>query len=246
MKLGKKSVSVSNKNKKALMFFSLAIICGIIAAGIVYVAGTQATPRVLVLEVTTEVKKGNPLNPSMFREVQKPPAGIAEGTLRPNTPLDGSYAARDLYPGAVLRASDVVRVDTGGIMNLPLLSTRLKSLNKDELRAVEVPTESLAGMLAGMSAGDKVDIISVNEITNEDNEKTLQAETIIYSAQVIGVQAPGEGPGTLIVAITNYQAVEYALAREKGKIMASLIPFGVDGAPPEDEQKEEQEQEEVD
>jgi len=223
--IGRFSRNTSSQSKKRYNFLIilLAVVCGLLAAGLVYMAGQKATPSVPVLAAKTEIAAGDPLEKSMFKEVLMPPAGLPEGTLKPNTPLENAVAKHALSAGDILRKTHIIRYDS---TDIPLLSARLKALQKNELRAVEVPAvESVEGMLGGMKAGDRVDIISVTPI-EEGSKKEIISQKIIGSAPVIGVRPPGDGPGVLIVALTETQVNKFFLAGEMGKVYASLCPFG--------------------
>lgn len=222
--IGRFSRNISSQGKKRYNFLIilLAVVCGLLAAGLVYMAGQKATPSVPLLAAKTEIAAGDPLEKSMFKEVLMPPAGIPDGALKPEAPLENAVAKHALSPGDILRETHVIRYDS---TDIPLLSSRLKTLNKENLRAVEVPVDSVAGMLGGMKAGDRVDIISVTPI-EEGSKKEIISQKIIGSAPVIGVRPPRDGPGVLIVALTETQVNKFFLAGEMGKVYASLCPFG--------------------
>lgn len=218
----------SSKNKKSFLFFLLSIVCATLAAGIIYVAGQQATPSVPVLVAKTEINAGDPLTKDMFKQVNIPPASLPDGTLTPNAPLDNAVALHGMAPGDILREPNIMRLDNKE--SLPILSARLRSLGKNDLRAVQIPSESIRGMLGGMKAGDRVDIISVIEKTDPEDKtkKYLESKTIIEAAPVIGVQPPeSQSGGVLVVALTKQQVELFALSKEQGKIYASLVPFGI-------------------
>ncbi|MHB1418657.1 MAG: SAF domain-containing protein [Bacillota bacterium] len=149
-----------SQNRKGLAFILLAVVCAFIAAGLVFAAGSRLAPSVPVLEANTDISPGDPLDQGQFKEVKLPPAGLPAGAMTPNVNLSNAIAARGLTAGDILRSNAIIRLDAA---DPPLLSARLRALNNQALRAMEVPIEAAAGLLSGMKAGDKVDIISVSQ-----------------------------------------------------------------------------------
>jgi Flp pilus assembly protein CpaB len=221
------SLNLSSEKKSGFLFVALGILCSLLAAGMIYSGASKMFPSVPVLEVVQPIVAGDPLSPGMFKEVKKPEAGLPQGVIRPGVDFSGFIAANGMAPGDILRISNVIILEN---INLPILSARLAYLDNFELRGVEVPIESIIGMLPGMKAGDYVDIISVYKNEAPDSpgraSQSLIAETIIEGVPVIGVRPREEGQGALIVALTKDQAEVYALHREKGRISVSLRPFG--------------------
>ncbi|MHB1126979.1 MAG: Flp pilus assembly protein CpaB [Bacillota bacterium] len=215
----------SGRKRTGLLFLILALLCGFLAAGLVYTVGSRMAPSVPVLVANTEITPGDPLGKEMFREIKLPPAGVPEGIIMPQADLSNTIAAHGMAPGDVLRHSGLIQLETP---NPSLLSARLRSLNNPQLRGVEVPPDAAGGLLGGMKTGDRIDIISVSQGTQPGQAQAEQrAATILQSVPVVGVKPPGEGGGgILIVGLTPEQAEIFALAREKGKIYVSLRPFG--------------------
>lgn len=219
----RKQVLPTNKKRTSFMIVLLAVACGLFAAGLVYIAGSRATPSVPVLAAKVEITAGDPLKKEMFEEILVPPAGLPKGTLKPSAPLEGTVAVHGLSPGDILRETHIIRYDS---TDIPLLSARLKTIGNDNMRAVEVPVDSISGMLGGMKAGDRVDIISVTVKEDTGGRKEMVSKKIISSAPVIGVRPPEDSPGVLIIGLTEEQVNIFMLARETGKVYASLCPFG--------------------
>lgn len=218
---------MANRNRlSGLLFLVLALICGLGAGFIVYTAGRQAVPTVPVLAAAVDMAAGDPITLNRVRVVKLPPAGLPDDVLPEGTDISGLLAAHGYSAGDILRRAGVLDVEAP---DPGLLSSRVRALGNPSLRAMEVPVEAAAGMLGGMKSGDRVDVIAVEE-QQQGGEKTVVARTILKGVPVIGVNPGGDsGAGVLVVAVTPEQAEALALARSRGKVYASLLPFGVGG-----------------
>lgn len=219
---------MANRNRlNRMLFLVLALVCGLGAGLIVYMAGRQAVPTVPVLAAAVDMAAGDPITPDRLQVVKLPPAGLPDDVLLGGTDVSGLIAAHGHSAGDILRGSGVLDVrapDPG------LLSSRVRALDDPALRAMEVPVEAAAGMLSGMKTGDRVDVIAIEEQAGPGDGKIPVARTILKGVPVVGVNPGGDsGAGVLVVAVTPGQAETLALARSRGKVYASLLAFGVHG-----------------
>lgn len=211
------------QNRKGLLFILTAVLCGLVAAALVFFAGLKMAPTIPVLVAVQDISPGDPLSSNMFQESKMPQAGLPEGVISPTADISNYLAKNGMSPGDILKISSVIELDE---KNPSLLSARLKALNDDSLVAMEVPAEAAAGLLNGMKTGDRVNIIFVEQTGVNQAQPVFQSSTIIKSVKVIGVKPQDDTAGVLIVALTEEQAEILAAAREKGKIFAALRPFG--------------------
>ena len=217
------------EKRKGIGFIITAFLCGIIAAGFVLGLAVKMSPRVPALEAVTEIAAGTPLDRSQFREVKLPEAGLPSEMIHPDTDLKGMIAARAMVPGDILRYPTTIGLEKGSSPSL--LSARLRVLGNPDLRAVEIPVDSVKNMLAGMKSGDKVDIVAVCQDDALPGPKAISAKTIMEAVPVIGLKtgdsasASAVAASALIVAMTKEQVEAYALYKEKGSIYASLRPY---------------------
>ena len=220
------------KNKKGLIFIGVAILSGILAFIGVYGLITKMSPSVPALEANVDIAAGTPLDRSYFSEVRIPESGMPTEIISPgDIDFSTAIAAKDISAGDLLRKPAILSLDDP---NPSLYSARLKSLKRPDLRGVEVPVESIKGILYGMNTQDHVDLVSVYNRTlladsNGTQEKIVEemtAETIIKGAPVIGVKDKDKENTVLIIAVTEEEAEIIALHREIGKIYATLRPFG--------------------
>lgn len=238
----------SGNKAKGLLFVIVALICGLLSVVIIFSLGSKMSPSVAALEAIQDIKAGTPLDRSMFREVRLAEASLPTQLIDVNIDFTGLVAAKDISTGDIFREPAILSLSEG---SPALFSARLRALGDPSLRAVEVPTDSVEGLITGMGNQDRVDIIAVYEelqVVDEFTaiaEDTLKVETIIKGAPVIGVR-PGDSeniegsPATLLIVALKAKDVEkVSLYRELGSIYASLRPFGLEEDETEEEVKEE-------
>lgn len=217
------------KNKKGLLFIAVAVLFGLLAFIGVFSVTSKMAPSVPALEAITNISSGTPLDRSMFLEIKIPETGMPEGLLSPGMDFSTTIAAKDISEGDLLRKSAIFSLDDP---NPSLYSARLKNLGNPKLRGMEVPVESIKGVLHGMNTQDYVDLISVYEkkcdSCSEDGKDVVieTSETIIKAAPVIGVQDDDKQNTVLVIAVTEEEAEVIALHQEIGRIYATLRPFG--------------------
>ncbi len=222
-----------NENKKGYILILFALSCGLLAALIIFVTGSKMLPSIQALEVVKPIEKGTPLDRTYFKEVKLPEAGLPEGVINPNVDLSGMIASRDMIPGDILRHQGVLELDG---TDLSVLSARLRALNNPNLRGVEIPINSVKGMLYGINSGDKLDVIAVydqEKMTCSNgtcsDDVGLIAKTILENVPIIGVKKSEDNNDTsnmsLVIAITQEQAEELALYKTISEIYVSLRPI---------------------
>lgn len=202
-------------------FIAAALVCAALAALLVVEAGINAAPTVPVLEVTQDISAGDYVS-GKVKEVKIAKSSIPKGAIKPGADLSGAVAKHGLSEGDILRASHLIDgKDDGG-----LLSARLMALGDKNLRAVELPIESASGMMRGMKAGDRVDVIAVREAETASG-KSLETKTILTNRELVGVMMSDDGEAVaLVVSVTPQEAEILASSREQGKVYVSLRPFG--------------------
>lgn len=215
-----------DKSKRTgLMFIVVAIILAFVVAAISFTLISSVTKKSPVLVLNVELQKGDPISKEKFKVVNIPTGSIIKGTMNPKTDLTGYVAAIPMTPGEVLKSSQIIKLSENN-EEIPLLSARLKALDDPNLVAGEIPIDSVKGMLGGMKSSDKISIVNVYKRDTKEKEKELISETLIPYADVVGLKT-GEDGSSLVVAITHEQSKILAAGRERGKVYAYLLPYGV-------------------
>ncbi len=224
-------IKLQTNKKRGLVFISISLIIAIAAAGICFVSLNTVFRKVPVWIAKEEIAPGDPLKKEMFEPRNLPIGGIPEDALKPSFAFEGSISSKGMLPGDVLRKTNTIDMQD---RDLSVLSTRLRTLKEVGLVAVELPVESLKGMLGGMKAWDKV-IIGVawsdkdKEVALGTKNAQFVTEIIVESAMVVGLKnAEDGGNGALIVGLDSAQFLKYMESKEKGKIYVALHPMGYD------------------
>lgn len=205
-----------------LGFMAAAFLTALLAAGLVISVAVKAAPTVPVLQVVQDIPPGTP--PKEYVEATKlPAAGLPPDVLTPDTDLADTVVKHGLTAGDILRAGHLVAFGQPA----GLLTARITALNDPLLRAMEVPVEAVAGMLAGMQAGDRVDLVAVLPLKDQKTGiETVVAKTVLQDVPVVGVRPPEDaGTGVLVVGVYPDQAEILALARTQGKLFVLLAPL---------------------
>lgn len=213
--------TLDKSKKTGLIFIIIAIILAVIVAGLSYYLISGVTNKTPVLVLNKELQKGDPINKSMFKTEYVPTASIIEGTISVEADLSGYIAAIPLMPGEVLKKNQIIKLSENN-KEIPLLSARLKAMDNPNLVAGEIPVDSIKGMISGMKSSDKISIVNVYK----NDKKELISETVIPCADVIGIKS-GEDGSAIMIALTHEQSRILAASRDKGKIYAYLLPYGI-------------------
>lgn len=223
---------VLNNRHRGMIFILLSLVAAMSAAGISYFGLNTAFKKVPVFVAIEEIAPGDPLKKELFEVRSLARGGIPEDTLKPDFIFDGTISAKGMLPGDVLRKKNTVNMQD---RDISVLSTRLRTVNEDEMVAVEIPVESMKGMLGGMKAWDTV-MIGVawpdkdKEMLINTKNAQFVTEIIVESAIVVGLRKAEDGNnGALIVGLDSAQFLKYMESKEKGKIYVALHPLGYGG-----------------
>lgn len=223
--------------KTGLIFIIVGVIFALLAVGMTYMTINKVTKKVPMLVANSKIVAGDPIQEDDFRVINIAISARPKDAILPTDDLTGLVALKDMNENDILRYINVVDFQE---RELPILSTRLRAVSNnledgdhiediDNLRAGEIPIDSIVGMIDGMKEGDKIAVTSVFIEENDLQEKIRRTETIFDYIHVLGIKKPTENSkGGLVIALTQRQFEALALAREKGKFYIALMPFGVE------------------
>lgn len=222
---------LQTNRKRGLLFIAVALLTAAAAAGISYFSLNTVFRQVPVMVALEEIAPGDPLRPELFETKSLAVGGIPEDTLKPGFSFEGTISAKGMLPGDILRKSNTVDMQD---RDLSVLSTRLRTLEERGLVAVEVPVESMKGMLGGMKAWDRV-MIGVawpdkdKELALSTKNAQFVTEIIVESAVVVGLKKAEDGNnGSLVVGLDPAQFLKFMESKERGKLYVALHPLGSD------------------
>jgi len=173
-----------------------ALLISIAAVG-AYATATRGEggPTSRYLVVTSPVAAGQPIESSgVDLEAMDIPAGVAELVLNSTAGLDGATALRDLRPGEMLYADDLLAAPT--IDGAPIGSVHELSF--------PVPLDRTP---SGLVRGDRVTILSTLRIVDTPTTVVAIEDAIVVSFDPRSDQLGSMGTGVLTLAIADADTV---------------------------------------
>ena len=230
-----------DKNKKTgYLIIGLGVAFTLLSVILSYALISSIVEKVPMQIANQYIKAGTPINESMFSIVEVPVKGRPKDAILPGEDLTGYVAITDFGTNDILRYTKVVNLKE---KDLPIISTKLRGLDPEaltnenyetpemrKLRAVELPIESIEGMLPGMKPGDKLAITSVYTERAPGGIEQKHSEPLFDYVEVLDIRLPSDenSKGTLVIALTQKQFQAFALARDKGTFYVALMPYGLE------------------
>ena len=213
---------------------ALAGICALIAAAVLMVflaryresvSGAAAPTPVLV--ATGLIQKGTSgdilAEKGQFETVRRAAEDVKQGALTDPALLAGKVTTADIYPGQQLTAATFA-ASTGTV--LPKLA--------DKERAIAVPVDQFHGLVGQVQTGDHVDLLASyatmgNGASGQGQPvvKTLLQDKLVIRAAAQPIEGGSEGEEakeSIIVRVTDREAVSLAHAADNGKVWVLLRP----------------------
>jgi Flp pilus assembly protein CpaB len=209
---------------------TLALICAVVAAGILVVAlssykhtAQTVAPQATVLVATGEIHKGATgvaiAAANLFKSTPVVATQVVPGALSDSSALKGSVAQTDILPGQQLTAAEFTTVV--GVAGQLGPNQRAVSLSIDEAHG---DTDVLA-------AGDSVDVYVALISKGTPFLSLLIPDALVIkpagttAAPASGTAAPAAVAGaSLVLAVSDTQAPMLAYAADNGKIWIVLRP----------------------
>lgn len=221
--------------KTGFLLLIFAVLLGGLAGFLTLRMINNSYKEEVVLIAKTDIEEGDPLTSDLFETKTVHPSGKPEtSVIVEEVDYNGMVSARSMLKGDILREEHFIKISDSQ-QELPLISTRIKSIGNDNLIAAEIPVESIKGILNGVKQGDKVTVVSVRE--NKET-KEIVSSTILVNIEVIAVKgdtekekntdvATGGTNEVLAVALTADEFKTLSLARDIGNIHIAVQPLGV-------------------
>jgi Flp pilus assembly protein CpaB len=179
-----------------------------------------------VLTADRLIPAGTSGNVVVTDKLFKPTAVAAQdaklGSVADAQALVGKVAARDILPGQQITAADFSATADG-----------IRSRLVKDLRAVQVPLDGSHGLLGTIRRGDRVDVlVSFNGSKDMSAAGAIggggQASVRYLMRDIRVVSAPPAGAaatsGSVILQVTDKQAVQLAYAADNAKLWFALRP----------------------
>jgi Flp pilus assembly protein CpaB len=157
---------------------------------------------------------------------------VADGAVVNTAALAGRVAARDIYPGEQISATDFrAKADP------------VRGELRGDLRAVAVPVDTAHGLIGEIRAGDRVDVFgSFDSSTGRNGANTPVLRTMMQNVLVLQVPSGGSSSGginssdkssNVMLRVSDRQAAALAFASDNGKVWFALrAPVGASQSGP--------------
>jgi pilus assembly protein CpaB len=211
---------------------ALAGVCALVAAAVLMVflsrykdSVSEAAAPTPVLVATSLIQKGTSgdilAEKQQFETVTRATEDVKQGALTDPALLAGKVTTADIYPGQQI--TDATFAATTGTV-LPKLA--------DDERAIAVPVDQVHGLVGQVQTGDHVDLLASYAASNaatgqaQGIVKTLLQDKLVLRAggQPIEGSNEGEPDKSIIVRVTDREAVSLAHAADNGKVWVLLRP----------------------
>lgn len=216
-------------------FFLLALICGLIAAGSMYVylnGATRNPPSTLkpLVIVKTNIPARSVIEASQLVVKDVPTIGYPQGGFSTIQNVVGSVALLNLSAGDLLLSPMLERLSSQNSGNGNFVGSTTALTVPDGKRAVAIPIGLVSGVGYAVKPGDHVDVLLTIDIKDSSENSQAVAVTTL-AAQDVLILSVGEstsGDKTKVdtksytLALSVPQAMAITLGSEKGSLRLLL------------------------
>jgi Flp pilus assembly protein CpaB len=153
----------------------------------------------------------------LFKPTDLASSKLADGAISDTAAIAGRVAARDIYPGEQITASDFLAT-----------ADPVRGQLSGDLRAVAVPVDTAHGLVGEIRAGDRVDVLgSFTSATGRSGDNPI-LRTLMQNVLVLQVPnsgdgiTSGDGHSNVMLRVSDRQAAALAFAADNGKIWLTL------------------------
>lgn len=207
------------KKSRALVGTLCLIIASILCFVITPAFTTALNTKIKVLETTRNIKIGEKLNDSMFREIEVGSYGLNPNIITNKNEIKNKYATIDLYKGQYVYKNNISE-------KIPYKDEYLYSNLTGNNRAISFTIKNLSNGLSNkLIQGDIISIIVINQSAKNEKEQTYIPEELKY----VEVLTTTNNDGNDIKYTDNnknnedniYQTVTVLCCDEQAKIIAN-------------------------
>lgn len=216
-------------------FFLLALICGLIAAGSMYIylnGATQDEPpgalKSLVV-VKTNIPARSVIMVSQLEVKKVPVQDYPQGGFSKVEKVVGSVALLNLSKGDIVVSPMLKRPNSLELEDRQTTGNTTGLTVPDGKRALTIPIGLLSGVAYAVKPGDYVDILLTMEMKRQEDTKTDVTATTLAAQDVLvlSIGVPGGKasvePKSYTLALSVPQAMAITYAGENGGILRLLL-----------------------
>lgn len=214
--------------KKAIWFLLGGVLMIAVVVGGAYFAYDQAFRQVDILVASEQIEAGDPISDKMLDAKKVAISAIKDYEVyTPKTFKLGLVATVPMSVGDPLRKDKCLDLEDNDLSQLPL---RLAALESKGLYGVDIPVESIKGMITGEIPAIKPGAKLALEVAYKDRDpsgfEVSKAEIFVEGAPVVAVKPATENQGgSVVVALTRDEFVAYGSSVVKGKIQGAVRAF---------------------
>lgn len=229
MALFRKKLAVRGAGKTgALPFFLLAALSAVAAGALAYLALQAAAPTAAVVIAAVEIPAYKPLAAEDLAVVAIPAGAVPAGAISDKSKAVDRYVTRPFLPGDVIRE--------GHLSDYPSPFGPLAAALADRLVgpgrvALSLPGELAPGIVPYLAPGDRLAILGYVPGAAGSEGEQARLWTLAPSATVLRTTVPVDAVGeasireaTIVVAVTEQEALEITRALADGSVALTLLP----------------------
>jgi pilus assembly protein CpaB len=216
-------------NPRMMIVVVLAVVCGLSAMVLVQTLQQPAGPvveKVAVVIASVDIQPGETIQESMLETHELPKTEAPEDSIHSPADAVGRAAMAQLDKGDLIREKKLAERGAGHGM-----AARIKS----GMRAITIPTPSLASSMAGfLLPGNRVDILLTTSSSGRTEDEPGGATTteLLQNVEILAVHTTVNSPTSnridpeqarsVTVQVTPNDANRLQLAQAKGTLSLSL------------------------
>lgn len=214
--------------KGSRKYWTLAIICGVLAAGLFYLyiqdVKQQYRPDdlITVIKARTDVKRDSIVTEEMLQAIELPGKYAHPDAVQKRQDIVGKIAGSDISAGEIILKQKLVEQDNS--------TDRMAYRVPQSKRAVAIGIDSISGVAGYIKEGDRVDVFATLDVADSSGSReeetytvlTLQNIEVLAVGSSFGQSGGDEGGKTLTLAVSPEEASSLILASERGAVRMAL------------------------
>lgn len=214
--------------KSSRKYWTIAIICGVLAAGLFYLyiqdvkKQYQPDDLITVVKARADLKRDSVVTEEMLESVELPGKYVHPDSVQNRQEAVGKIVGSDISAGEIILKQKLVGKDSS--------PDRMAYRVPDSKRAVAIGINNISGVAGYIKEGDYVDIYATLDVagTSGVGEEatytvlTLQDIEVLAVGSNFGKDEGGGGDNTITLAVSPQQASALILASERGSVRLAL------------------------
>lgn len=210
------------------IFFLLAGLAAGLSGVLVYIVLQASAPTASVTVAARNIPAYTMLTSDDLAVVTIPAGGVPAGAIRDKSMAVGHYADRSFLPGDVIRER---HLDSNASPTGPLAAALANPTVGGRRIALSLPGELAPGIMPDLVPGDRLVVLGYVPATAGTDERSAELNALAPDAHVLRVTVPVDATGTpsireatVVVAVTETEALSIMRALTEGIVSLALLP----------------------